>query len=88
MLFRSLILDEPTRGVDVGAKDEVHQIIRQLADEGLSILMVSSDLPELLALSDRILVMREGRIVAEFEGGSATESDVMFAATGQEAHAA
>jgi ABC-type sugar transport system ATPase subunit len=78
-----LILDEPTRGVDVGAKHEVHKLIREQAEQGLAVLMISSDLPEALALSDRILVMREGTVVAEFEGKSATQEQVMFAATGQ-----
>jgi rhamnose transport system ATP-binding protein len=58
---RVLIFDEPTRGIDVGAKAEVHAIIRQLASEGVAILVISSDLPEVLALADRVLVMREGR---------------------------
>ena len=79
-----LILDEPTRGVDVGAKEGVHGIIHDLADRGVAILMVSSDLEEVLALSDRILVMREGRLVAEIEGEGATAEGVMLAATGQE----
>ena len=58
-----LILDEPTRGVDVGAKAEIHRIISQLANEGLSIILISSELPEIIGMSDRILVMRNGRIV-------------------------
>jgi rhamnose transport system ATP-binding protein len=78
-----LILDEPTRGVDVGAKHEVHKLIREQAEQGLAVLMISSDLPEVLALSDRILVMREGTVVAEFPGSATTEEQVMFAATGQ-----
>ena len=82
-----LILDEPTRGVDVGAKAEVHRLIRDLVAEGLAILVVSSDLPELLSLSDRVLVMREGNLVAEFDRAQATPDRVMLAATGQEAHA-
>lgn len=83
---RILLLDEPTRGVDVGAKEEVHRQIRELVSRGMAILMVSSDLPELLALSDRILVMREGRLVREFARDAATPESVMLAATGQEAH--
>lgn len=83
-----LILDEPTRGVDVGAKEEIHRLIRGLVDQGMAVLMVSSDLTEVLELSDRILVMREGRLVAEFAQADATPDLVMFAATGQEAHAA
>lgn len=83
-----LILDEPTRGVDVGAKDEVHRLMRQLVEGGMAILLVSSDLPELLTLSDRVLVMRDGRIVAGFDREEATPERVMSAATGQEVHAA
>ncbi len=82
-----LILDEPTRGVDVGAKHEVHRIIRELADQGLAVLMISSDLKEILTLSDRVIVMREGRVVATLNSTDATENAIMGAATGQEAHA-
>ncbi|MBV9289823.1 MAG: sugar ABC transporter ATP-binding protein [Hyphomicrobiales bacterium] len=74
-----LILDEPTRGIDVGAKAEIYEIMRQLADEGLGVLFISSELPEILGLSDRILVMRRGRIVAQFDAG-ATEEAIMSAA--------
>jgi rhamnose transport system ATP-binding protein len=77
-----LILDEPTRGIDIGAKVEVHRIISELAASGLAIVLISSDLPEVLAMSDRILVLHEGRIAAEIEGSKATEESVMFAATG------
>ena len=62
---RVLILDEPTRGIDIGAKVEVHRIISELAASGLGIILISSDLPEVLAMSDRILVLHEGRITAE-----------------------
>ena len=62
---RVLILDEPTRGIDIGAKVEVHRIISELAAAGLAIILISSDLPEVLAMSDRILVLHEGRITAE-----------------------
>lgn len=79
---RVLILDEPTRGIDIGAKAEVHRIISELAASGLAIMLISSDLPEVLAMSDRIVVMHEGRLVAELPRGS-SEEDVMFAATGQ-----
>ena len=72
-----LILDEPTRGIDVGAKAEIYAIMRQLADEGLGILFISSELPEILGLSDRILVMRRGRIVAQFDAAGATEEAIM-----------
>lgn len=81
---RLLILDEPTRGVDVGAKHEVHQLIRDQADGGMGVLMVSSDLTEVLALADRVLVMRSGRIAAEFMGSEVTQEQIMFAATGKE----
>lgn len=71
------ILDEPTRGIDVAAKAAVHDLIRTLADEGGAILLISSDLPELLSLSDRVLAMREGRIVAELPRERATEQSVL-----------
>jgi len=79
---RVLILDEPTRGIDIGAKVEVHRIISELAASGLAIILISSDLPEVLAMSDRLVVMHEGTISAELARG-ASEEDVMFAATGQ-----
>jgi len=79
---RVLILDEPTRGIDIGAKVEVHRIISELAASGLGIVLISSDLPEVLAMSDRILVLHEGRITAEIPRDRATEERVMFAATG------
>lgn len=81
---RLLILDEPTRGVDIGAKHEVHTIIRDLANQGMAVLMISSDLPEILRLSDRILVMRQGQLAAELPAQDATEEAIMFAATGQQ----
>src|SRR5437016_699411 len=74
-----LILDEPTRGVDVGAKGEIHKLIDGLAQQGLGILVISSDLPEILALSDRILVISEGRLVGELPGGSSDESVLSLA---------
>jgi rhamnose transport system ATP-binding protein len=77
-----LILDEPTQGVDVGAKSEIHRIIRLLAKEGLAVLMISSDLPEILGMSDRIAVMRGGTITAMLPGGSDAH-EVMAAALGQ-----
>jgi len=81
---RMLILDEPTQGVDVGAKSELHRIIRRLAADGLAVLMISSDLPEVLGMSDRIVVMRGGTIAATLPGGSEA-STVMAAALGQRA---
>ena len=81
---RVLIVDEPTRGIDVGTKAEVHQLLSQLAADGVAVLMVSSELPEVLGMADRILVMHEGRLVAELPRQGATEESVMFAATGHE----
>jgi ABC-type sugar transport system ATPase subunit len=75
-----IIFDEPTRGVDVGAIVEIHRLIGALADEGLAVIVISSYLPEILSLSDRILVSRQGRIVEEFSPGEATSESVMFAA--------
>ncbi len=80
---RILIFDEPTRGVDVGAKAEVHNIIRDLAKQGVAIIVISSDLPEVLALADRILVMREGRQMGIFDIAGATQENIMALATGQ-----
>lgn len=77
-----LILDEPTRGVDVGAKREIYQLMNELAERGVPILLVSSDLPEVLGVSDRIVVMREGRITGELSRGEATQEKVMQLATG------
>ena len=79
-----LILDEPTRGIDVGAKAEMHTIIAGLAARGVGILMISSELLEVLAMSDRVLVMHEGRLAGEFSRHDATEEKVMMAATGSE----
>jgi ABC-type sugar transport system ATPase subunit len=73
---RLLIMDEPTRGIDVGAKAEIHRLMSELAGQGLAILMISSELPEVLGMSDRVLVMREGRIVAEFDRASADQASV------------
>ncbi|GAA1010064.1 ribose import ATP-binding protein RbsA 1 [Acrocarpospora pleiomorpha] len=77
-----LILDEPTRGVDIGAKSEIYEIVAELAAAGKAVLVVSSDLPEAIGISDRILVMREGRVVRELDSRTATEQDVMLHATG------
>jgi rhamnose transport system ATP-binding protein len=78
-----LILDEPTRGIDVGAKAEVHHMISDLAVQGLAVILISSDLLEVLAMSDRVLVMREGRQMGIFEHAEATEEKIMTAAMGQ-----
>jgi rhamnose transport system ATP-binding protein len=82
---RVLILDEPTRGIDIGAKVEVHRLIADLAAKGLAIILISSDLPEVLAMSDRIVVLHEGRVTAEIPRDEASQERVMFAATGTEA---
>ncbi len=79
---KTLILDEPTRGIDVGAKLEIYRLMDELASQGVAILMISSDLPEILGMSDRILVMHEGRIVGELSHEEATEEKVMMLATG------
>jgi rhamnose transport system ATP-binding protein len=78
-----LIVDEPTRGIDVGTKAEVHRLLDKLVAEGLAVLMVSSELPEVLGVADRVLVLREGRITAEFTRTEADEDAIMRAATGQ-----
>jgi ABC-type sugar transport system ATPase subunit len=82
-----LLLDEPTKGVDVGAKFEIHEMIRRQAEAGLAVLVASSDLPEVLALADRVVVMREGRVQGELSGDEATEESVMRMATSEMAHA-
>jgi rhamnose transport system ATP-binding protein len=79
---RVLILDEPTRGIDVGAKAEVHQIIDDLAAQGIAVILISSDLPEVMAMSDRLLVMREGRQVGVFGHAEASQEQIVGAAMG------
>jgi len=76
-----LIVDEPTRGIDVGTKSEVHRLISDLAEQGVGILMISSELPEVLGMADRIVVIREGRICATIDRSEATPENVIFAAT-------
>jgi ABC-type sugar transport system ATPase subunit len=76
-----LLLDEPTRGIDVGAKAEIYQLIHKLADEGKSIIMVSSELPELIGMCDRIITICEGRVTGEFKGTEATPEQLLAAAT-------
>lgn len=72
-----LIIDEPTNGIDIGAKQEIHTLLRELADQGMAIIMISSELPEAISISNRILVMRRGRIAAEFSGDNVTQSEIM-----------
>jgi ABC-type sugar transport system ATPase subunit len=79
-----LIVDEPTRGIDVATKAEVHHLLAGLAKSGVGVLMISSELPEVLGVSDRILVMREGALVAEFSHDEASEEAIMSAAMGQQ----
>lgn len=81
---RLLIVDEPTRGIDVGTKAEVHRLLSELAGRGIAILMISSELPEVLGMADRVLVMHEGRITAELSRADATAELVMQAATGSQ----
>ena len=76
-----LIFDEPTRGIDVGGKNEIYKLMNELADEGKSIIMISSELPELLRMSDRIIVMCEGRITGELDIAEANQEEVMRYAT-------
>jgi rhamnose transport system ATP-binding protein len=78
-----LIVDEPTRGIDIGTKTDVHNLISALADDGVAVLVISSELPEVLALADRILVMREGRLAAAIGRQEANEEAIVAAATGQ-----
>lgn len=85
---RLLIVDEPTKGVDVGARAEIYGLLRDLAAQGVALLVVSSDLPEVLTLADRIIVMREGKTVGELAGGEAGEEGILRLATGHTATAA
>jgi ribose transport system ATP-binding protein len=80
---RILIFDEPTRGIDVGAKAGIHDLMRSLANEGVAILMISSELPEVIGMADRVVVMRDGAIAGELPAGP-TEADIILLATGQE----
>jgi ribose transport system ATP-binding protein len=77
-----LIFDEPTRGIDIGAKEEIYKLMRKLADEGISIIMISSELPEILGMSDRVLVMYKGKMMSELDAAEATQEKVMYYATG------
>jgi ABC-type sugar transport system ATPase subunit len=79
---RVLILDEPTRGIDMGVRGEIYRLIDQLTSDGVGILLISSEIKELLLLSDRVAVMREGRLVSEFHGEALTELNIGAAALG------
>jgi rhamnose transport system ATP-binding protein len=79
---RVLIVDEPTRGIDVGTKAEVHRLLSELATQGVAVLMISSELPEVLGMADRIVVLFEGRVMREFARAEADEDAIMRAATG------
>ena len=78
-----LIFDEPTRGIDVGAKQEIYELITQLAAQGKGIILISSEMPELLGMSDRIIVMHEGRIMGELSKQEATQNKVLHLASGE-----
>ena len=80
---RLLIIDEPTRGIDIGTKSEVHRLLGELVDQGIAVLMISSEMPEVLGVADRILVLHEGRLAAEFSREEANEASIMRAAAGQ-----
>jgi rhamnose transport system ATP-binding protein len=77
-----LIVDEPTRGIDVGTKPEVHRLLSELAAQGVAVLMISSELPEVLGMADRVVVLFEGRVMREFARSEADEDAIMRAATG------
>ena len=76
-----VILDEPTKGIDIGAKAEIYQIINDLAEQGAAVIMISSELPELMALSDRFVVLAEGKVSGELSKEEATDSKIMELAT-------
>jgi rhamnose transport system ATP-binding protein len=77
-----VILDEPTKGIDVGSKAKVHEFMGELVRQGLAVILVSSELPEVIAMSDRVVVMHEGRIAAAFDRAAATPEAIITAATG------
>jgi inositol transport system ATP-binding protein len=80
--LKVLILDEPTRGIDVGAKSEIHRLMGEFAKDGMAIIMISSELPEVLGMSDRILVMHEGKVTGVLSRNEATQEKIMHLATG------
>ena len=77
-----IILDEPTKGIDIGSKAAVHQFMSELVSQGLAVIMVSSELPEVMGMADRIIVMHEGLMVAEYRAGEATAETIVSAASG------
>ena len=77
-----IIIDEPTRGVDVGTKSEIYKIMKRIASEGTAIVMISSELPEVLGMSDRVIVMHNGKLAAEIDCDEATEQNILMYATG------
>jgi len=83
--LKLLILDEPTRGIDVGSKSEIHKLMTQFARQGLAIVMISSELPEILGMSDRVIVMSGGKVTGELNRSEATQESVMRLATGGQA---
>ena len=80
---RVLIFDEPTRGIDIGAKNEIYRLMRELSDQGVGILMISSDMEEIIGVSDRVAVMHEGRIAGLLERGALSERAIMSLAVGR-----
>jgi ribose transport system ATP-binding protein len=76
-----LILDEPTRGIDVGAKSEIHKLLRQLCNEGVCVALISSELPEVIGMCDRVIVMHEGVITGELTGNAISEENIIIAAS-------
>ncbi|MFN2312454.1 MAG: ATP-binding cassette domain-containing protein, partial [Spirochaetia bacterium] len=85
---RVLILDEPTRGIDVGSKSQIHSLIAELAEEGIAVLVISSEMPEIMGVSDRIITMRAGRTSGSFEGDEITEENLIRAIAFVDAEAA
>ncbi len=81
---RILLLDEPTKGIDVGAKEEIYKLINSLTEEGISVVLITSEMPEMLSLSDRIIVLHRGKITAEFAGNNVTQEELLEAAMGRE----
>jgi len=83
-----IILDEPTKGIDIGSKAAVHDFIGELAEDGLAVVLISSELPEMMGLADRVIVMKEGRMVEEFRRGQWSAEAIVGAATGARKEAA